>query len=548
MDHPSTTPTSTSSGIAPAYPPSHSHVDYHAAAAATATAALSHHTPTPNNAAAGNTRKRKASGAPGSRGVANLTPEQLAKKRANDREAQRAIRERTKNTIEALERRIRELEGQQPFQELQRVVAERDRALAECEELRRRLGAVAGIVGAQHPSLNGEFTMDQLLDTTLLTEADAELAALTAQQSPLPPVQHNVSSHANAPQAHAPPYEYEQQQLHPDLRSPQSASGSPPPQARASSHTYQEGEEALRKWSSSNQHFTPSNTSTPAYEHRSSVQLPTPTNGERLGVSFLLESTTQHSPNTPQQLPPTPESPTYARTTNVGPPSCPLDSLLLDFHRSRRKMLHDGASVEEALGPAYPDWAALVNKKSASHPVSCLLIDILSKFPDIANLPEKVAVLYIMFLIMRWLIHPDRETYERLPPFCRPVPEQIEHSHVAWCDYLPWYVLGASNAFLEPHESCAHCYDRPGMRKAITMRDSQVQFEDFFIPYTTTLSLNWPLPQDHILIRNDKDGDGSLRLNPAFEAHLRNIDNWSLGAEFKRAFPDLVEDVRTQDT
>ncbi|RAL61740.1 hypothetical protein DID88_002806 [Monilinia fructigena] len=49
--------------------------------------------------------ERKSTG----RGVANLTPEQLAKKRANDREAQRSIRQRTKLQIETLETRIRDL-------------------------------------------------------------------------------------------------------------------------------------------------------------------------------------------------------------------------------------------------------------------------------------------------------------------------------------------------------------------------------------------------------------------------------------------------------
>ena len=155
--------------------------EYHqaAAAAATANAALSqqqqqqqqHQRPpsqhgTPHSTT--NPKKRRASGAPGSRGVANLTPEQLAKKRANDREAQRAIRERTKNTIETLEQRIKELEGQQPFQELQRVIQERDRALQECEELRRRLEAVAGIVGSQPPGLNGGSFDGTLQETSYL--------------------------------------------------------------------------------------------------------------------------------------------------------------------------------------------------------------------------------------------------------------------------------------------------------------------------------------------------------------------------------------------
>lgn len=97
-------------------------------------------------------RKRKAPSA-GSRGVATLTPDQLAKKRANDREAQRAIRERTKQTIENLERRIQDLTAQQPYQELQAVIKEKDTIQAENNEIRRRLSSIVDliqpIVGAQ---------------------------------------------------------------------------------------------------------------------------------------------------------------------------------------------------------------------------------------------------------------------------------------------------------------------------------------------------------------------------------------------------------------
>jgi hypothetical protein len=91
-------------------------------------------------------RKRKAASSASLRGVANLTPDQLARKRANDRQAQRAIRERTKTQIEALESRVRELSSQQPYQDLQKLVAEKDRILAENEDIRRRLSTVLGIL------------------------------------------------------------------------------------------------------------------------------------------------------------------------------------------------------------------------------------------------------------------------------------------------------------------------------------------------------------------------------------------------------------------
>ena len=75
-----------------------------------------------------------------------MTPEQLAKKRANDREAQRAIRERTKTQIETLERRIEELTSQDPYRELQEAIRAKELVEAENEDIKRRLTQVLGII------------------------------------------------------------------------------------------------------------------------------------------------------------------------------------------------------------------------------------------------------------------------------------------------------------------------------------------------------------------------------------------------------------------
>lgn len=69
-------------------------------------------------------------------------------------------------------------------------------------------------------------------------------------------------------------------------------------------------------------------------------------------------------------------------------------------------------------------------------------------------------------------------------------------------------------------------------------------FENWFIPYTTTLSLNWPYePTDALL----KKSDGELVINPVFETHLRNLQNWSLGPAFAKAHPMLADTVRIKD-
>jgi hypothetical protein len=202
--------------------------------------------------------------------------------------------------------------------------------------------------------------------------------------------------------------------------------------------------------------------------------------------------------------------------------TCPLDSILLDFLRSRQREAAEGASKRQLVGPPYPSVSSLLNpaKSAFSHPLSKVFTDILSKFPDISGLPEQVAVLYIMFLIMRWQIYPTQENYERLPHWLTPRASQIFTPHPAWMDYLPW----------------------PGMRDRMICNYKDYDFSNWFIPYTTTISVNWPYDAtDSLLSTPDSD---ELMINPVFESHMRNLNNWSLGPAFEKAYPHLVDTTR----
>ncbi|KAJ4176434.1 hypothetical protein NW759_017042 [Fusarium solani] len=65
------------------------------------------------------------------RGVSTLTPSQLARKRAKDRETQRAIRARTKEHIEQLERELEELKSKQSGDQTIQELLRRNKALGE---------------------------------------------------------------------------------------------------------------------------------------------------------------------------------------------------------------------------------------------------------------------------------------------------------------------------------------------------------------------------------------------------------------------------------
>lgn len=261
---------------------------------------------------------------------------------------------------------------------------------------------------------------------------------------------------------------------------------------------------------------------------------------ERLGFNFLLDASFNvpkvdplHRSNSETRPSQSTLSPIYPHpmttTSEHGPPAiaasiqnigatCPLDTILLEFLQSRQRDAAQGISRQKLAGPPYPSVSSLLNPERSvySHPVSKVFTDILRKFPDVATLPEQLAVLYHMFLLMRWQIYPTQENYERLPEWYRPCPAQLLLPHPAWMDYIAW----------------------PLIRDRIVTSYQSYPFDEWFGPYTRELSVNWPYEDtDCLLPAGDSD---ELVINPVFERHMRNLSNWSLGPSFLVKYPDLM--------
>lgn len=287
-------------------------------------------------------------------------------------------------------------------------------------------------------------------------------------------------------------------------------------------------------------------------------------NGNSLGAP----SPSSYSPPAAGSLP-SPDPTTYAgfsAPVKNCAPTCPLDSLLLDFLHERHQRAAEGLPPQEIIGPRYPSVSSLLNPAVSrfSHPLSKVFTDILQTFPDISALPERVAVLYIMFLIMRWQISPTRENYDRLPEWATPRPSQLFTPHPAWMDHLPFprmreKLVRDYYAAPQPGAPAASglSSSSPGGSGGGGGRDHQQQqqqqhnppggggggdnfpFENFFIPYTTTLCLNWPYEDIDVLLQSPDTEE--LMVNPVFERHLRRLENWTLGDAFAKAFPGLVD-------
>lgn len=191
-------------------------------------------------------------------------------------------------------------------------------------------------------------------------------------------------------------------------------------------------------------------------------------------------------------------------------PTCTLDTMLLDFLRNRQQEVAQGIPKLDLAGPPSLSISSLLNAEEhvPSHSVSKLFADIQQTFLNMISLPEQVAVLYLMFLLLRWQTYPTPENYYRLPDWLTPRPCQLLTPHPAWMDYFPW----------------------PWMREHLVISSRDSHFEDWFVRFTRSLSINWPYEATDCLLSANNSDD--LLINPVFERHMRNIDNWSLGPCF----------------
>ena len=95
----------------------------------------------PNRASQdGGASRRKRESRAGTRSVSTLSAAQLERKRANDREAQRTIRQRNREHIESLERQVAQLTARK--EQLDSALQRNAVMEAEIERLKRQLASV----------------------------------------------------------------------------------------------------------------------------------------------------------------------------------------------------------------------------------------------------------------------------------------------------------------------------------------------------------------------------------------------------------------------
>lgn len=129
--------------------------------------------------------------------------------------------------------------------------------------------------------------------------------------------------------------------------------------------------------------------------------------------------------------------------------------------------------------------------------------------------PERIAVGWLVYHIMKWMLQPSEARFARLRDFQRPVPEQLCQPHPYYVDFYVWPALRAN---LIRHRGA---YDD---RAVVGLM-------------SCCLKVRWPWNAPFL----EPNDDDQLVLKPEFYDTITNLGGWGLTKEFFDRYPFLVE-------
>ncbi|ROT38015.1 hypothetical protein SODALDRAFT_360336 [Sodiomyces alkalinus F11] len=205
-------------------------------------------------------------------------------------------------------------------------------------------------------------------------------------------------------------------------------------------------------------------------------------------------------------------------------PTCLADEILQNFIDSVRTKALISPKPAHERAAAYsrkPRVCSLMDPRRRTEDViSNVVADIVRSYPEIETLPKQVAVFWNMALLLKWMVLLDRDSWEQMPPWLRPIPSQRAIPHAAWIDRIPW----------------------PKAREYLIMHP-EITLDDWAAPYSSSFNVSWPYDPSHVVITIPNPTDSSVAefsINPVYEEHLRQMRNWTVGDVFRKRFPELA--------
>ncbi|KAH0353023.1 hypothetical protein KCU81_g1557, partial [Aureobasidium melanogenum] len=197
-----------------------------------------------------------------------------------------------------------------------------------------------------------------------------------------------------------------------------------------------------------------------------------------------------------------------------------MSSVYVDFIHEAKRLITSGVAPDRLFG-LLPDVEALVSEPAFRRTsfLSQWTARLANSF-GIQSLPCRMAIMWLQWLLMRWIVHPIPSTYLAIPDWYRPTPYQMFVPHPVYVDFHIW----------------------PRLRDAVIQRvDLQRQPLYWYSEAAKTLDCNW-LGSDQDAVSYDMNA--RLTLSTLFVQHLTDLNNWSLGPVIRKHIPDACNVVQ----
>ena len=447
----------------------------------------------------------------GKRSVTHLSKAQLERKRANDREAQRNIRQRTKEHIESLEAKVKELEQGCRASSMERILKRNRELEEEIAKLRAQLQAPQaspaamekehlipqkGAVDWMPGSTPSQWPASHI--STLNTNAELQASSTSFIQAQsvysYPATSPSVAYDETSPQLYTP-------NLTP-IEDDAMAFGSQPSQG-------------LSKQSPAWSPFHPAF----AQPARFSGNL------QQSGFDELMNHQASYNSTSWQSQP---SIYAWQISTKLKAPVTYVDQLMLSVINSQRHLaITADLTGEDLVGASFPSVNVLFNQPGPVNKKPSSMTEMMERYAELITsrgftlIPERLASFMCMYRFVQWQINPAHETYQALHEWQAPRPSQLSIPHPAWMDLPPW----------------------GSFRSKIIENQGKYDTVEFQNDYATNLRVNFPLdPMKAFVFEN-----GKIMVSEVMHKHLSDINNMSMKKAFAVKYPEFNDVCRFED-
>ncbi|EXJ77032.1 hypothetical protein A1O3_10189 [Capronia epimyces CBS 606.96] len=191
------------------------------------------------------------------------------------------------------------------------------------------------------------------------------------------------------------------------------------------------------------------------------------------------------------------------------------------YLQAAQQMLEAGVPPSDIMGPTAQVVVDLFFRpRSASDKFDCAswACEVCRSYDH--DVFVRLASVFMLASMMRWLLVPTPELYQRIPDMMKPTPSQCMIPHIGAIETIPL----------------------PPVRDAVIHR-----LRDWLTPLVRAgWSVNWQYGLDAAIERDP--ATGSTVLTADFIEHVSDYNNWSVARSFLEDFPEVVGQIRIHES